>query len=68
MRTKLSITILAALLAVGCASMSNRMWTGECKLADETTGFCGVEFDTWAQCNAARKDHDRDAPFPGHCN
>ncbi len=68
--TRIRITIPAALLvlalAAGCASKSNVVYTGQCAVSEHS--FCNAKFDELSQCDAARRQHDRDTGRAGTCS
>lgn len=62
---RIALTLLLALIMVGCASKSNRTYTGQC--AVDGHWFCGKEYETFSDCNRGRIKHDYETAGSGSC-
>ena len=56
---------LLLLLLAGCAGKPNRVYVGQCAIPGHW--FCGQVYDSFAECNNARKRHDFETSRPGTC-
>ncbi|GJM08188.1 MAG: hypothetical protein DHS20C11_04640 [Lysobacteraceae bacterium] len=65
------IALLACLVVSACASTGgnrgkyNRIYVGQCAVPGHW--FCGMQFDSRADCNNARKKHDYETSMGGTC-
>ena len=73
MHARFATLLLAAALIGGCASSPttpnnskyNRIYVGQCAVPGHW--FCGMRFDSRAECNLARKKHDYETSMGGTC-
>ena len=73
MRIVMALSLTAMIGLSGCASSPttpnnskyNRIYVGQCAVPGHW--FCGMRFDSRAECNLARKKHDFETSMGGTC-
>lgn len=62
---RVALALIVVLITAGCASKSNRTYTGQC--AVDGHWFCGKVYETFSECNRGRIKHDYETAGSGSC-